>query len=373
MIRLKQTDPRSVEAIILRHKAGKTLTAEMISSLLAVSRTSPEAVRLLHGYAEEIRKARIGGAVSCRGLLEFSNICTCDCRYCGIRKSSHRVSRYELERRTIIDRALWCARQGYGSLMLQSGERRDDEFINYLVDIVTEIKKGSVSRLLPDGLGISLSIGEQSYETYKRLFDAGAHRYLLRIETTNRKLFGKIHPKNQQFEKRVECLKQLKAIGYQVGTGVMIGIPGQSLRMLAEDVRFFNEMDIDMIGMGPYIVHPDADMAHLGMMERNELLQLSQNMIAVTRIYLEDVNIAATTALEAVSPGGREQGLVSGANVIMPNATPAAVREGYQLYAGKPGDNEISIDSLAQRISLLGREINLNKWGDAPHAVGKRI
>lgn len=370
------TDPKVVHSILAHHRRHHSLTKEMMVQLLNISSRDTMPAALLQNYADELRKSEVGDAVSFRGLLEFSNICRLDCHYCGIRKGNTNVERYTLDRETLVSQALWCARQGYGSVMLQSGQRTDESFINELVDTVSEIKQKSRSNALPDGLGITLGIGEQSYETYERLYTAGAHRYLLRIETTNRNLYERIHPKEQTYENRLSCLSYLKDIGYQVGTGVMIGIPGQSLGMLAEDILFFKDMDIDMIGMGPYITHPDSPMADLGMMEKDELLQLSLNMIAVTRIYLQDVNIAAATALQAVTPDGREQGLRYGANVVMPNATPRAVREGYQLYAGKPCLNEASAECsscLSHRIHAVGRTVNFNSWGDSPHAVRKSI
>jgi biotin synthase len=376
MIGLRHIDAKVVQAIISHHARYNTLTGSMMTTLLSIGPEAVKAKRLCREYADEIRTQQVGDGVSYRGLLEFSNICNYDCYYCGIRGSNSKVDRYELDAETIIDRALWCADQGYGSLMLQSGQRNDEMFIDQLDYCIQEIKRRSTSSRLPQGLGITLGIGEQPYEHCRRLFDAGAHRYLLRIETTNRKLYDRIHPEHQSFDNRLECLRMLKEIGYQVGTGVMIGIPGQSLEMLSEDIQFLKTEDIDMIGMGPYIVHPDSRMAHLGMMEKGSLLQLALNMIAVTRIYLQDVNIAAATALQAVIPDGREQGLKWGANVVMPNATPREVREGYQLYSGKPCLNEASTECsscLSHRIHSVGRTVTLNSWGDSPHAVRKGL
>jgi biotin synthase len=370
------TDPKLIHSILSYHRRYHSLTKEMMVQLLNIKAQDTKALVLLQSYADELRNREVGDAVSYRGLLEFSNVCVLDCHYCGIRRSNTNVERYTLDRETLVAQALWCARQGYGSVMLQSGQRNDRQFIDELIEIIQEIKHTSRSEHLPDGLGITLGIGEQSYETYEKLYTAGAHRYLLRIETTNRKVYERIHPEEQTYENRLSCLSYLKDIGYQVGTGVMIGIPGQSLGMLADDIQFFKEMDIDMIGMGPYISHPDSPMAEQGMMENQQLLQLALNMIAVTRIYLQDVNIAAATALQAVTPDGREQGLRYGANVVMPNATPREVREGYQLYAGKPCLNEASSECsscLSHRIHSVGRKVNLNSWGDSPHAIRKGL
>ncbi|MCP4123358.1 MAG: radical SAM protein, partial [Bacteroidetes bacterium] len=228
------------------------------------------------------------------------------------------VGRYTLPREEIVQSAIWCAEQGYGSVVLQSGERRDPQFVDFVENVIKEIKEKTISEKLPDGVGITLSVGEHDKESYERFFKAGAHRYLLRIETTDNKLFKELHPEIQKLEKRKECLDYIEECGFQVGTGVMIGIPGQTIRMLAEDVLFFMDKDIDMIGMGPYIVHNQTPMASKSMMDKDPLLQLSLNMIAVCRIVLKDINIAATTALQAIIHDGRERGLSYGANVTMP-------------------------------------------------------
>lgn len=347
-------------------------TESDIESMLQASGTDQERLRQ---HAIEVMHREVGDLVYYRGIIEFSNICSSDCYYCGIRKSNRKVSsRYELSEQQIVSTALWCAEQGYGSVVLQSGERRDPRFLDLVERVIRQIKVRSVSEALPRGLGITLSIGEQSLETYQRLYDAGAHRYLLRIETTDERLFSEIHPRQQRIETRLQALKDLSAAGYQVGTGVMIGLPGQSLRSLAQDILFFRDSDIDMIGMGPYIVHPDSAMAERGMIDRQELLGLSFNMIAATRIVLQDVNIAATTALQALVPDGREQGLSYGANVTMPNLTPTEVRPGYQLYAGKPCLDESKQECrgcLLRRIRSIGRDVGFDMWGDAPHASGR--
>ncbi|MDC7220053.1 MAG: [FeFe] hydrogenase H-cluster radical SAM maturase HydE [Spirochaetales bacterium] len=342
-----------------------------------LSFTKEDDLGRLRDEALSLMGKEVGNLVYYRGIIEFSNICRCDCRYCGIRKSNSKLSeRYTLERNEIVDTALWCADQGYGSIVLQSGERVDPAFISFVESVVAEIKERSRSEKLPKGLGITLGIGEQSRETYRRLYEAGAHRYLLRIETTDPALYRRLHPKNQTLENRIECLGDLKEVGFQVGTGVMIGIPGQTLDMLARDIEFFRDRDIDMIGMGPYITHPHGDMASEGMMEKEALLQLSLNMIAATRLVLRDVNIAATTALQALVPDGRERGLGYGANVTMPNLTPIKVRKGYQLYEGKPCLDESGTacgSCLLNRIRSVGRDVGFNLWGDSPHVNKRKV
>ncbi|MDQ1265524.1 MAG: biotin synthase, partial [Bacteroidota bacterium] len=315
----------------------------------------------------------IGERVSLRGLVEFSNNCSCDCYYCGIRKSNFKVRRYTLTKEEIIDTSIYCANAGYGSIVLQSGEMQSKKFIDYVEEILIEIKNSTRSDLLPEGLGITLCVGEQSAETYRRFFKAGAHRYLLRIETSNEGLFGKLHPPGQSYRRRLECLDLLKDIGYQVGTGVMIGLPGQTLANLAEDILFFMERDIDMIGMGPFIAHHDTPFAGFALdnsERKNNIYQLALKMIAVTRIVLKDVNIASTTALQAMNPIGREEGLNFGANVVMPQITPSAYRKDYLLYEGKPcvvENNDECLSCIKRRIESTGRKIKCNEWGDSLH------
>ncbi|MBB6481593.1 [FeFe] hydrogenase H-cluster radical SAM maturase HydE [Spirochaeta isovalerica] len=351
----------------------KNYTVQDIEKLLSLRNT--EDVERLKNRANEILNSHIGDSVYYRGIVEFSNICALDCHYCGIRKSNKQVDRYSLDRETVVSSAKWCADQGYGSVVLQSGERRDPAFVDYVEDLIREIKKETRSEKLPEGVGITLSVGEQSLETYRRFFAAGAHRYLLRIETTNEELYQSLHPASQKLEERILCLDYLKEAGFQVGTGVMIGSPGQTTAMLARDILFFKEKDIDMIGMGPYLVHNQTPMASEGQMEKDELLQLSLNMIAVCRIVLKDVNIAATTALQAVVPDGRERGLSYGANVTMPNITPTEVRSSYKLYEGKPcmdeGRQECK-SCLLGRVRSIGRDVAFDQWGDSKHYAARK-
>jgi biotin synthase len=313
-----------------------------------------------------------------RGLVEFSNHCINDCNYCGIRKSNAAVHRYLLTKEEILESALFCAKAGYGSMVLQSGERHDERFVSFVEDVVRTIKKETVSIDMPQGLGVTLAVGEQSEESYKRFFDAGAHRYLLRIETTSPELFLRLHPACQTIDTRMACIEALKKIGYQVGTGVMIGLPGQTVENLADDILFFRNMDVGMIGMGPYIVHRQTPMlVHEQEIasRKKEILELALRMIAVTRLVCRDVNIASTTALQAMDPFGREMGLLHGANVMMPQVTPVGVRKHYQLYEGKPCLEENAgqcRDCLERRIRSLERETGKNGWGDSKHFARKR-
>jgi biotin synthase len=316
--------------------------------------------------AYQVKTENVGRVVYLRGLIELSNICQKNCCYCGIRRDNQNVDRYQLSKEEILREAKWIYENRYGSIVLQAGERDDGPFIDFIEELVSEIKQiGS------GALGITLSLGEQSLETYRRWFKAGAHRYLLRIETSNSELYKKIHPPEMSFENRVECLKRLNKSGYQVGTGVMIGIPGQTLSDLAGDVHFFKEYDIDMIGMGPFIPHKDTPMGgYLTDFNHEEQFLLGLKMIAVTRIALEDINIAAATALQALKDDGRELALKAGANIIMPNVTDTKYRHSYQLYENKPCIDENSNQCklcLLTRISSAGEAIGYEKWGDSPH------
>jgi biotin synthase len=342
-----------------------------IMSLLSAS--TPCEIEIVRKRANEILVRECGPDVYCRGLVEFSNQCINDCFYCGIRKSNSAIQRYFLNKKEIVEAAKFCADAGYGSIVLQSGERRDDHFIDFVEDAVKTIKKETTNKDLPHGLGVTLCVGEQKDDVYERFFEAGAHRYLLRIETTSPDLFARIHPARQTLDSRLKCLAALKRIGYQTGTGVMIGLPGQSMADLADDVLFFRDNDIDMIGMGPYIVHHQTPMARYELEIKNrksDIFNSALKMIAVVRIVCHDVNIASTTALQAMEPLGREQGLEFGANVIMPQVTPTDVRKNYMLYEGKPClDENASLcrSCIEQRIKSIGRNIGSNKWGDSRH------
>jgi len=266
----------------------------------------------------------------------------------------------------IIETARLAHQMGYASIVLQSGERQDARFADHIETLISRIQHNC-----KNALGITLSLGEQSEKTYQRWFAAGASRYLLRIETSNETLYRKLHPECHDYQYRLQCLTFLKNIGYQVGTGVMIRLPFQTYDDLLSDLLFFQEHDIDMIGMGPFIAHENTPLSKNPCYEINENpLEFSLKMIALTRILLKDVNIASTTALQALSPNGRELGLMAGANIIMPNMTPVKYRKDYQLYENKPcldENAEMCRACLAQRIQSIGETIGYHQRGDSPH------
>lgn len=344
-----------------------------------LSLTDEAAINAVYDKAYAVKAEYVGQIVYYRGLIEFSNYCIKDCLYCGIRRSNSHAERFDTEREDILAMARWACQQGYGSLTLQSGERQDEAFIGHVERLVRDIKKLSGGQL-----GVTLCVGEQTEETYRRWFDAGAHRYLLRIETSNPALYAKIHPQDghHDWHVRRDCLLRLRRAGYQVGTGVMIGLPGQTIGDLADDILFYKDMDIDMIGMGPYVVHHDTPLGQEVLArgldsaaERKRRLRLSLLMIAVTRLVLRDVNIASTTALQALDPQGRERGFKAGANVVMPIVTVPKFRAQYTLYDNKPCIDDTPgqcRDCLASRIAAAGDTVGLGKWGDSPHFRRKK-
>ena len=343
--------------------------------LLLGLRTPSDTARL-RARAVDVMRAQVGDSVFYRGIIELSNICACDCNYCGIRAGNAKVERFTLTEQEVMDGARWCAQAGYGSLVLQAGERGDAGFRDFISHLVRRIRAESVLADLPQGLGITLSLGEQPLETYRQWHEAGAHRYLLRIETTDPGLFATIHPPAQTLAARKQALADLAEAGFLVGTGVMIGIPGQTLQMLADDILFFRDHPIDMVGMGPWLPHLDTPMGDwVQPLPEADQLQLCLNMIATVRLACPDVNIAATTALQAMVPDGRERGLSYGANVTMPNLTPVHARGNYKLYEGKPCMDEAREECrgcLMGRVESVGRTVALNQWGDPP-AYARRV
>ena len=304
--------------------APKNLNVDELSVMLA---SADEGLwREIFAAAREV-KAKCGKTeVLPRGLIECSNVCAKNCLYCGIRKGNAKVPRYLIpdeEVAACIDEA---RRRGYPAVAFQAGEIESEANTAYYERHIAMCR----------GLEVTLSLGEQTEEVYRRWKDAGAMRYLIRIETSNRELYAKIHPAECSFERRVECIRTLKRLGYVTGSGVMIGLPGQTIDDLAHDIVFYGDENLDMVGMGPYVAHPDSLMPDSRYQLPTTNYQLSLRMIALTRLYLWNVNIVAATALEALDPeNGRRRGIEAGANVIMTNLTPAKFRVGYDLYPGK--------------------------------------
>ena len=308
-------------------------------------------------------KARIrqqetfGRDVYLRGLIEFTNYCRNDCYYCGIRRSNRNCERYHLTGEEILQ----CCERGYAlnfrTFVLQGGEDmsyKDEDICN----IVSSIKER-----FPD-CAVTLSIGEREPESYHRYREAGADRYLLRHETADPQLYAKLHPKELSLEHRIRCLYELKAIGYQVGAGMMLQAPGQTTEHLVEDLRFLQQLKPEMIGIGPFIPHRDTPFCE----EPAGTAELTLVMIGILRLMFPNALIPATTALGTIDPMGREKGILAGANVVMPNLSPSGVRDKYLLYDGKicTGDEAAECRrSMEARIRSIGYEVKTGR-GDAP-------
>ncbi|HBA59231.1 MAG TPA: [FeFe] hydrogenase H-cluster radical SAM maturase HydE [Elusimicrobia bacterium] len=281
----------------------------------------------LFAEADKVRRENVGDAVHLRGLIEFSNYCRRGCYYCGIRAGNSKVRRYRLTADQVMDCARTAVRLKYKTIVMQSGE--DPLWPPAaLADVVAGIKAET-------GLAITLSVGEHTKDDYKRLRDAGADRFLLRFETSDRRLFSLLKP-DSDYDNRFRCLAWLKEAGFQVGSGVMAGLPGQSAESMADDILLFKKLDLDMVGIGPFIANPDTP---LGTAESGAL-DTALRMVALTRIVTVNTHIPATTAMGSIHPQGRQKALRCGANVLMPNISPVEHRVDYSLYPGKICSNE---------------------------------
>ena len=351
----------SISEICRKALDGQYIRIEEIEELLLCPESE---YPVLQSAAQQVRKEMVGDVIHLRGLIEFSNICSCDCRYCGIRKSNHNVGRYTMSIEDICYAAQTAYDEHYGSVVLQSGERSDPQFVDFVTSMLKQVKSIGSGKL-----GITLSCGIQTPEVYKRWRDAGADRYLLRIESTDRRLFERLHP-DTDFDLRCQALRDLKSAGYILGTGVMVGLPGQTAEMLSRDIDFFRTIDADMIGLGPYVIHSDAVLDDFGVdsdRRKAERMFMTCKMISVCRIVLKDVNIASATALSALDPErGRLRGLLAGANVIMPNTGNPVHRKDYFLYDNKP-DTAESLESIRAAAALAGCTVELDTPGNPPH------
>ncbi len=333
-------------------KTTSDLSDAQLKALLETNAYDEE----LRAAADAVRRLHYGTDVYIRGLIEFTNFCKNDCYYCGIRCSNRKAQRYRLTKDEILE----CCREGYAlgfrTFVLQGGE--DPYFTDERIcEIVAAIRQS-----YPD-CAITLSIGEKSHESYLAYYRAGANRYLLRHETADAKHYSRLHPANLTFAQRRACLFDLKEIGYQVGAGFMVGSPGQTLDSLIADLRFLQELQPDMIGIGPFLSHQDTPFCS----EPNGELALVLRLLGVLRLMHPKVLLPATTALGTMHPEGRELGLRMGANVVMPNLSPQCVREKYMLYDNKISTGEESAQSkeaLVRRVQQAGYTV-VTARGDA--------
>lgn len=308
-----------------------------------------DTAEVLRQRADETRQKYYGKKVFLRGLIEISSYCKNDCLYCGIRRSNKSAERYRLD----YDNILACAENGYKlgfrTFVMQGGE--DAYFTDdYMCSIISELRKK-----YPD-CAITLSLGERSYESYKHMKEAGADRYLLRHESADNDLYRRLHPSEMSLENRKQCLYNLKELGYQVGAGFMVGVPFQTTENLISDIRFLQDLQPQMIGIGPFIPHKDTVFAD----EKSGTLKLTLRLLGILRLMFPKVLLPATTALGTISPTGRELGLKTGCNVVMPNLSPVNVRKKYDLYDNKICTGEESAECricLQKRIESAGYEV----------------
>ena len=333
--------------LIEKLEKEKTLTVPEYERLI-IGRNE-ESSKLLSERAVNSRKQIYGNAVYVRGLIEFSNICKNDCLYCGIRRSNSNCDRYRLT----TDEILECCEDGYSlgfrTFVLQSGE--DGYFTDgILCGIVEKIKSK-----YPD-CAVTLSLGERSRESYQRLFDAGADRYLLRHETADSEHYRKLHPPEMSYEHRMKCLSDLREIGYQVGCGFMVSSPYQTALNLAKDLKFIEKFKPDMCGIGPFVPHKDTPFGKM----QGGTAELTCYLLSIIRLIRPNILLPSTTALGTIDPLGREKGILAGANVVMPNLSPVSVRKKYELYDNKICTGEESAqcrNCLNMRMSSIGYEI----------------
>ncbi len=301
----------------------------------------------LRAAADGVRASTVGPGVHLRGLIEFTNVCRHNCAYCGLRLGNKDLKRYRLSAETIIRAAETAAERGIKTIVLQGGE---DMFFTpaRLAPIIDKLKSM--------GLAVTLGLGELSRNDYRALKEAGVDRYLLRIETTDPALYSQLNP-GMSLESRMRCLDDLNELDFETGSGIMTGLPGQSLRSIARDLLYFKRLDFDMIGIGPFIPHPCTPLRGAAAGD----LGLALRVTALARLLMPGINIPATTAMESLSPGGRMMALSSGANVVMPNITPSEGRPFYEIYPGKAGSSDDPLeylDTLIADIRNSGRTIS---------------
>ena len=336
---------KTFKSLPLKLKEEKNLGDEEILKLLSTNEYDSE----LQTLADEVRREIYGEDVYIRGLIEISNYCKNDCYYCGIRRGNKSAVRYRLTK----DDILACCEEGYKlgfrTFVMQGGE---DSY--YTDDVMCGIVSAVRERY--SDCAITLSLGERSYESYLALYNAGANRYLLRHETANAEHYGKLHPQSMSLQNRKECLFNLKEIGYQVGSGFMVGSPYQTTENLVEDLRFLQKLSPDMIGIGPYVTHAQTPFASF----KNGSVELTLRLLSVLRLMFPYVLLPSTTALGTLHPQGRELGLKAGANVVMPNLSPVKVRKLYELYENKICTGEEAAQCrgcLEKRVEAAGYKI----------------
>ncbi len=347
--------------ILHRLALGGEVTQEQLAELVALA-SETRVLDYARGLAREVRTEWYGNRVIVRGLVEISNRCSGGCYYCGLRAENGNVSRYELSEEEILDSCRAGYALGLRSFVLQGGERRN------VTDSVARVV-GLIKDEMPD-VAVTLSLGEQSKQTYEQWRGAGADRYLLRHESATPSHYATLHPERMRWEERVECLRVLGNLGYQRGAGFMVGTPGQSVEMLAHEVKFVRELRPEMVGIGPFIPQSDTP---FGGMPRGDVATTLM-MLAMVRIALPKALMPATTALATTATNGTLIGVLSGSNVVMPNITPLKYRDSYAIYDGKKSSGTESaegLERLAEELWSIGYEVTLGR-GDHPEFVEKQ-
>lgn len=329
--------------LIQKAVAEHSLTRSELTELLKDDSCAEE----LFAAADEVRRKYVGDEIHLRALIEFSNICRNNCCYCGLRRDNKNIERYRIDEDTIFKLAEHAARNmGLKTIVLQSGE---DMFFT------TEVLCRIIRRIKTLNVALTLSIGEKTLAEYQAYREAGADRFLLRIETTDKGLYLR-HDPSMNWEQRAQCLRDLRTAGLEVGSGCLVGLPGQSIESYADDILFFKEIGADMIGIGPFIPHPDTPLKDAA----GGTLDMALKVMALTRLLLPDINIPATTAMETLAPNGQRKALQSGANVIMPNVTMTSYRKHYELYPGKSATGytpDESLQKVKDLIASIGRTV----------------
>lgn len=329
--------------LIKKAEEHHILTREEIISIIKDDSINDE----LFSAANRVREKYMGNEVHLRGIIEFSNICKRNCMYCGLRMDNENLKRYRLMPDEIVELARKAAGYGYKSVVLQSAE---DSYYT------TEILQDIIKRIKKFNIAVTLSLGEKTFEEYKSYKEAGADRYLLRIESTDRALYESLDPK-MSHKNRLRCLSDLKTLGYEVGTGNLVGLPNQSVESIADDILFFKEIDADMVGLGPFIPNEDTPLGDY----KVDNFTMSLKVMALVRLLLPDSNVPATTAMESLNRNGRVIALSSGANVVMPNITEGEYRKLYALYPGKICVNDTPshcFNCIGGKISSIGRNVS---------------
>lgn len=332
-----------MKKIIEKAKNTHNLDRDELIALLCNDEFDEE----IFNAADEVRRKYVGDEIHLRALIEFSNFCKNNCCYCGLRRDNKNIARYRINEDIIFALAEHAScNMGLKTIVLQSGE---DMFFDTekLCSIIRKIKTLDVA--------LTLSIGEKTLEEYKAYKQAGADRFLLRIETTDKNLYLK-HDPGMSWENRAECIRNLGIAGLEIGSGVLVGLPEQKIESYADDILFFKQVNADMIGIGPFIPHPDTPLKNA----QGGTLQMALKVMALTRLLLPDINIPATTAMETLAPNGQAKALQSGANVIMPNVTLTQYRKHYELYPGKSATNytpDKSLSVVKEKIAAIGRTV----------------